>query len=204
MGEYENTLILFASDNGASAEQINRGEKHHKDALPGSAKSYLCLGPGWSTAANTPFRFHKHWNHEGGISAPFIAHWKKGIKAKGELRHEPGHFIDIVPTVLDLAGNDNTDHRPGLSLVPSFTQTEALKHEYLWWAHAGNKAIRMGDWKLSAVAGKDWELYNLKNDRSEMNDLSTEYPEILQKLSKKWDDTAREFMKKLKIKKRRK
>ena len=204
MGEYENTLILFASDNGASAEQINRGDKHHKDALPGSAKSYLCLGPGWSTAANTPFRFHKHWNHEGGISSPFIAHWKKGIKAKGELRHEPGHFIDIVPTVLDLAGNDNTDHRPGLSLVPSFTQTEALKHEYLWWAHAGNKAIRMGDWKLSAVAGKDWELYNLKNDRSEMNDLSTEYPEILQKLSKKWDDTAREFMKKLKIKKRRK
>ncbi len=205
MGAYENTLILFASDNGASAEQIIRGDGHDKTAPMGSAKSYLCLGPGFSTAANTPFRLHKHWNHEGGISSPLIAHWPQGISAKGRLRHEPSHFIDIVPTVLELAGGarPNTTEEsaapapPGLSLVPAFAKDGAVKHKTLWWCHQGNRAFRMGDWKLSARSGKNgkWELYNLKVDRCESNDLASKYPERVKQLAQQWADIAEGFRK---------
>ena len=102
MGAFENTLILFASDNGASAEIMVRGDGHDPSAPPGSAKTFLCLGPGWSSSSNTPFRRHKTWVHEGGISTPLIAHWPAGIRARGELRHAPVHLVDVVPTLLEL------------------------------------------------------------------------------------------------------
>ncbi len=203
-GAYENTLVMFMSDNGASAEQLIRGGGHDPSAPMGSAKSYLCLGPGWSTAANTPFRFHKHWNHEGGISSPMIAHWPKGISAKGELRHNPTHFIDIVPTIMELAGDaephtnkiQGAPERPGISLVPAFAKDGTVKHKSLWWCHQGNRAIRMGDWKLSGRKGKDgkWELYNLKVDRSETNDLASVHPDKVETLSKQWDSIAERFL----------
>jgi len=211
MGAYENTLILFASDNGASAEQIIRGDGHDRAAPMGSAKSYLCLGPGWSTAANTPFRLHKHWNHEGGISSPFIAHWPEGIKAAGELRHNPSHFIDIVPTVMELAGGSlarrtkdgkTVPVRPGKSLVPAFAEDGTVEHEYLWWSHASNRAIRHGKWKLSAKKirrGKsgEWELYNIEVDRCEMNNLASKYPEKVKQLARQWEEMAEGFRKDL-------
>ncbi len=203
MGEYENTLILFASDNGASAEQIIRGDGHDPEAPMGSADSYLCLGPGWSTAANTPFRFHKHWTHEGGTASPLIVHWPEGISAQGELRHDPTHFIDFVPTVLDLVGHGETasvkqnqePERPGLSLLDAFKKDGSVKHESLWWYHKGNRAIRMGDWKLSGRKGKDgkWELYNLKVDRSETNDLAEKHPDKVKALAKRWKEQAQQF-----------
>ena len=205
MGAYKNTLILFASDNGASAEQIIRGDGHDRAAPAGSAKSYLCLGPGFSTAANTPFRLHKHWNHEGGISSPFIAHWPEGIHARGELRHDPSHFIDIAPTILELAGGNIQNAttgpaRPGRSLIPAFGRNGALGKRTLWWSHSGNRAIRIGDWKLSAKGGRKgkWELYDLKVDRCEMNDLATKYPEQVRELSQRWQDIGDDFRKDLK------
>jgi arylsulfatase len=82
MGTYRDTVILFVSDNGASAEQIIRGDEHDPAAPPGSWRTFLCLGPGWSTAANTPFRLHKSWVHEGGISSPLIAHGRAGLRAR--------------------------------------------------------------------------------------------------------------------------
>ncbi len=203
IGEFDNTLILFASDNGASAEQIIRGDGHDPEAPMGSAKSYLCLGPGWSTAANTPFRLHKHWTHEGGISSPCIVHWPDGISAKGELRHDPAHFIDFVPTVLNIVGHnkqkDEKQHygpeRPGLSLMDAFKQDGSIKHDSLWWYHKRNRAIRVGDWKLSGRKGKsgEWELYNLKTDRSETNDLAAQHPNIVKKLAQRWEATAQKF-----------
>jgi len=203
MGAYENTLILFASDNGASAEQIIRGDGHDTAAPPGSAKSYLCLGPGFSTLANTPLRLHKHWTHEGGISSPFIAHWPAGIAAKGELRHDPSHFIDVAPTILDAAGGTwpetikgrSAPSHPGTSLLPAFAADGAVKHEALWWCHQGNQAIRMGDWKLTLRRGRprQWELYDLKSDRSETRDLSAAHPDKVKALARQWDAIADGF-----------
>ncbi|NQU25505.1 MAG: arylsulfatase [Candidatus Nealsonbacteria bacterium] len=205
-GAYDNTLILFAADNGASAEQIIRGDRHDKSALPGSAKSYLCLGPGWSTVANTPLRLHKHWNHEGGISSPLIMHWPEGIAAKGELRRDPSHFIDIAPTIVELAGGSWPKTRdgaavppnPGISLVPTLAKDGVVKHEALWWCHAGNQAIRMGDWKLSMRSGsKRWELYNLKTDRCEMDDLAAKHPDKAKELADRWQAILDGFIKDL-------
>ncbi len=208
MGAYENTLILFASDNGASAEQIIRGDGHDTSAPPGSAKSYLCLGPGWSTCANTPFRLHKHWNHEGGTASPLIAHWPAGIASGGGLRHDPSHFIDIAPTILDLAGGSWPEtcrdkavpRHPGTSLVPAFATDGALGKRTLWWAHQGNKAIRIGDWKLVSRSHNDnaWELYNLSDDRCEQNDLSAKYPEKVAAMAKQWQAVGDGFRRDLK------
>jgi arylsulfatase len=197
---FENTLVLFLSDNGASAEMMVRDDGHDPAAAPGSADTHLCLGPGWSTVANTPFRRHKTWVHEGGISTPLVAHWPKGIAAKGELRHDPGHVIDLVPTVLELAGGDpiataeNGPPRPGRSLVPAFTKDGSVTHEFLWWLHEGNRAIRVGDWKLVA-AGENapWELYDLAHDRTETTDLAAKYPEKVRELEKLWTAKRDEF-----------
>jgi arylsulfatase len=207
MGAFENTVIFFVSDNGASAEQIIRGNMHDTDAPSGSAKSYLCLGPGFSTASNTPFRLHKMWTTEGGISSPLIIHWPKGIKARGQLRSDPTHFIDISPTILELAGGSfpkirngkPVPKKPGVSLVPAFKKEGAVKHEYLWWYHAGHPAIRIGNWKLvSKDKKKRWELYDLKHDRSEMNDLAKKFPEKVAELTAAWNQIADQFRRDLK------
>ena len=201
MGDYENTLIFFASDNGASAEIMVRGGGHDPDAPMGSEKTYLCLGPGFSSASNTPFRRHKTWVHEGGISTPLIAHWPNGIKAKGELRHSPGHVIDIVPTILELAGVEKPKSwkgapipkAPGKSLVSSFSEDLTIPRESIWWMHAGNRAIRHGDYKLVAAKNEPWALYDLKNDRAESKDLSQNLPEKRKQLEKMWNDQVAAF-----------
>jgi arylsulfatase len=130
MGAWDNTLVVFLSDNGADATIMVRGDGHDKTAEPGSAHSFLCLGPGWATMSNAPFRRHKIWVHEGGISTPCIISWPARIVAAapslpaaagdgrsersedtnaaalpgGPLRHTPAHIIDFVPTVLELTG----------------------------------------------------------------------------------------------------
>ena len=202
MGAFENTLVFFASDNGASAEIIIRGDGHDPEAIPGSAATHLCLGPGFSCAANTPLRRHKTWVHEGGISTPLIVHWPKGIAARGELRHSPAHLIDIVPTVLELAGGKPPETwegvlvppAPGKSLVPVFVEDGALAHEYLWWQHERNRALRAGDWKIVAAGeSAPWELYDLKNDRAESNDLAASQPDRTRELAEIWKRQHEEF-----------
>ncbi len=204
MDAYENTLIFFASDNGASAEIMVRHGGHDPSAAPGSEATYLCLGPGFSSASNTPFRRHKTWVHEGGISTPLIVHWPGGIAAKNELRHTPGHVIDIVPTVLELAGippadgatGDPIPAAPGRSLVPAFAGDVTLPRESLWWLHEGNRAIRAGDWKLVAAKGDPWELYDLKSDRAEQHNLAAQMPGKVNELEQIWQrqtDTFKEL-----------
>ncbi|HEY7156162.1 MAG TPA: arylsulfatase [Gemmataceae bacterium] len=202
MNVLENTLILVLSDNGASAEIMVRGDGHDPKAAAGSSATHLCLGPGWSSTANTPLRRHKTWVHEGGISTPLIAHWPKGIAARGELRHNPGHLIDIVPTVCEIVGgkppttwkDKPVPPPPGKSLVSVFTRDNSVAHDYLWWQHEGNRAVRVGDWKLVAAGAKaPWELYDLKNDRGESHDFADKQPEKARELEAVWTRHQREF-----------
>ncbi|MCM8541525.1 MAG: arylsulfatase [Lentisphaeraceae bacterium] len=196
MKQYENTLIMFLSDNGASAEIMVRGDGHDPKSPLGSAATYPCLGPGWSNASNTPFRRHKTWTHEGGSCTPFIAHWPKGIKSKGELRKDPGHVIDIVPTAFELAGIKPSlkVEMPGQSIAPSFTK-DTNKKRSLWFSHEGNNAYRYGDWKLVISKGEKWELFNLAEDRTESNDLASSNPEKVKEMEKSWNDYVNEFRK---------
>ncbi len=144
--------------------------------------------------ANTPFRRHKTWVHEGGISTPLIAHWPRGIAARGELRHRPGHVIDVVPTLLELAGGKPAEGSPGRSLVPAFARDGAMVHEYLWWQHEGNRAIRVGDWKLVAAGEKAaWELFDLGSDRGETADLAAKNPGKVRELEALWTARRDEF-----------
>ncbi|MBL8826846.1 MAG: arylsulfatase [Planctomycetaceae bacterium] len=201
MNAFENTLILFASDNGASAEIMVRHGGHDPQAPPGSAASYLCLGPGFSSVANTPHRRHKTWVHEGGISTPLIAHWPRGIQAKNELRHTPAHMIDIVPTILELAGiekpkawdGEPIPPAPGKSLMPAFKQDVTIERESLWWLHEGNRAVRVGDWKLVAARDEPWELYDLRTDRAEQHNLAASMPDKARELEQIWQRQTDEF-----------
>ncbi len=202
IGELDNTLVFFLSDNGASAEIMVRGDGHDPDAECGTGATFLCIGPGWSSLANTPFRRHKTWVHEGGISTPFIVHWPKGISARGELRHMPGHVIDLVPTILEVTGakppekwkGEPVPPAPGRSLAPAFAKDGPARRDSLWWLHEGNRALRTGDWKIVA-AGKNspWELYDLSSDRSETKDLAKEKPDKVRSLAAMWTKQFEEY-----------
>ena len=203
MGELDNTLVFFLSDNGCSAEIMVRDDGHDPKLPPGSAGTYLCLGPGWSTTCNTPFRRHKTWTHEGGASTPLIVSWPTGIKARGEFRHNPGHVIDIVPTILAVAGGKmpgtvNGRKRapaPGRSLVPAFAKDGSVRHDYLWWFHDAHKAVRVGDHKAVQANGEEWEVFDLSIDRAEQNDLSKKKPALAKKLIDTWQAKMSEFRK---------
>lgn len=193
MGVLDNTIILFLSDNGTSAELIVRGDGNDRSAAPGSAGSFLCLGPGWSSAGNSPFRLHKIWTNEGGISTPLIVHWPKGFPARGELRHDVGHVVDIVPTLLEVAGakpeaSSDAPPFPGRSLVPAFTKDGSAPLDCVFFNHSGNRALRMGDYKIVSSIKKpgEWSLYNLATDRCEQKNLAAEQPERVQAMATRW------------------
>jgi len=199
-GALDDTIVFFLSDNGASAEMAVRGDGHDPTAEPGSPASFLCLGPGGSTVSNTPFRGHKIWTHEGGISTPLIVHWPAGIAARGELRRDVGHVVDLMPTILELAGGRGdtwpaagAPPRPGHSLVPAFARSGAVRRDYAFFHHQGHRALRVGDWKIVSSPGSPWELYDLARDRSELEDLAARKPDLVERLALRWSRLEETF-----------
>ena len=198
MNALENTLIVYLSDNGASPEIMIRGKGHDPEARPGSQTTHLCIGPAWGTASNTPFRYYKMWTHEGGISSPGIFHWPGGIAARGELRHSPTHFIDVVATILGVAGlPPSIEGAPATSardMTPVFARDDSVPLDYLFFRHNG-KALIEGDFKIVSTHKDEggWELYDLSKDRCEQNDLSAAMPEKLTAMAARWEKLNAEF-----------
>ncbi len=192
-GELDNTLILFLADNGGCAEGGPWGFERKTGGELGEDSSFASYGLSWANASNTPFRRYKHWVHEGGTSSPLIAHWPDRIRAKGELRRQPGHVIDIMATCVDVSGASypGAPITPleGRSLVPAFTD-QPIEREAIYWEHEGNRAIRRDNWKLVSKHGGPWELYDLEADRTELEDLSSDEPEAVAKLTGMYDAWA--------------
>jgi len=199
-GADKNTLVLFLSDNGASDKAVGQLDKPGKTwrsdgALtkvgnkptiqPGPADNFVTAGPAWSNVSNAPFREHKQSNHEGGIASPLIAWWPGVIQNTGGISNELSHVNDITATCLDAAraaypatfGTRSVSPLAGKSLLPLFKTGTRSGHGSLCWATSGAKAVRMGTWKLVALPGKPWELYDLTNDRTELHDLAKQQPE---------------------------
>ena len=194
-GLLDNTLILFMSDNGGNAESgpSGRFEGEH----PGSADSTVYLGMNWATLANTPFRRYKHFTHEGGIATPLIAHWPKGIPQarNGKLNAQPGHLIDVLPTVLAATGVSypatirglKATPLEGTSLVPGFSGKTLARRHPIFFMHEGNRAVREGKWKLVSKYLDEWELFDMEAGRTELHNLAAQQPAIAQRLASAWD-----------------
>ncbi len=194
-GVFENTLILFMSDNGGNAES---GPNGRSEGDPTQGTSNWFCGESWAFVENTPFRRYKHFNHEGGIASPFIAHWPAGIPAHGEMRTQPAHLIDIMATCVAVSGATypaSFHDKPilpmeGRSLVPAFAG-QPIQRDALYWEHEGNAAVRVGDMKLVRFGGQGaWELYDMKSDRTELHDLASAQPGKAQELLAKWQAWA--------------
>lgn len=178
-----------------------------RGVMAGPADTWVAYGEDWANVSNTPFRMYKSWVHEGGITTPLIVHWPEGLLQKGTISTEVGHLIDIMPTCLELAGvkypeefnGAKTIPPEGLSLLPALNGRK-LDREFLFWEHEGNRAIRMGKWKLVAKVGEQmkftpedentWELYDLESDPSETADLADKYPDRVKKMAAKWEEEA--------------
>ena len=194
-GVFENTLILFMSDNGGNAESGSRGRN---DGDPSKTNSNWFSGESWAFLQNTPFRRYKHFNHEGGIATPLIAHWPAGIAAKNELRKQPAHLIDIMATCVDATGATplkELNGKPilpleGRSLLPAFAG-KPIERDAIFWEHEGNAAVRVADMKLVRFGRNGaWELYDLAKDRTEQNDLAETQPDKAKELAAKWEAWA--------------
>ena len=212
-GEEENTVFLFLSDNGACAEELppdgwimNFAEEKTRDGRvvavgnrpgirPGGEDTYMSYGLPWANVSNTPFRLFKHWIHEGGIASPFVVQWKNGIRENGALRHTPVHFIDISPTLLELAGGEYPGQKEGKALLP--LQGESLAASFaglpgngkewgrtrpIFWEHEGNGGVRLGRYKLVRKYPGPFELYDMEKDRTELHNIAEEEKETADRM----------------------
>ena len=189
--------LMIARKRTRSGEPVHFGNDPGR--MPGPENTYQSYGTAWANLSNTPFRLYKHWIHEGGISTPLIVHWPKGIEELGGIRHAPGYLPDIMATVLDVTGTPYPSDRQGRavaplegrSLLPVFRRDEALADRGpMFWEHEGNAAVRIGKWKLVKRYPLDWELYDMQEDRTELNDLAAGEPGRVQEMAKLYEAWA--------------
>lgn len=219
-GVFEDTLIIFLSDNGGCAEEMPLDTAKEfvttyvsfdsvtRDGLevrpgndpsivPGGEDTYATYGRAWANLSNTPFREYKHWIHEGGISTPLVVSWPNGID-RGVRRAQPHQLPDVMATVLDAAGATYPDSYPdrtplpleGISMLPTLRDDERDDERFLFWEHEGNCGVRRGPWKLVRKYGLDWELYDMDADRTELLDLAARHPQLVVTLSGAYDEWA--------------
>jgi arylsulfatase len=204
IGEADNTVIMFLSDNGASSETINPNgflPEVFEDSkkLASDPTSFTAYGFEGANVSNTPFKLFKHWEFEGGTATPFIAYGPRIVKP-GITSHQPGHIIDIMTTCLNLAGakypsvykENLIKQTTGVNLVPLFKGQPWVGHQALFFEHEGNRAVRQGDWKLvSNYPDNQWYLFNMANDRIELKDLSKVQPKKVQELITLYNNWAK-------------
>lgn len=203
---FENTLILFLSDNGACAEGGVFPRGNILDVEKRNASADVSVGQGWANVSSTPFRLYKHFAHEGGTATPFFMHWPARIKPLAGWYREPAQIIDVMPTVVEVVGGRYPNQfqgrailpNEGVSLLPAFDGRMLDRKSPLFMEHENNAFMRDGKWKLvgRAVAppkglqSEKWELYDLEKDRNELNDLASGLPEKVQAMSAQWSAWA--------------
>jgi arylsulfatase len=200
-GRYENTLILFLSDNGACPFQRTTKKTLEQKLMPWDPESYYTYDKGWAHACNTPFREYKRDQHEGGINTPFIAHWPAGIAKPGTTYHGQAHLVDLMATFLDLADTAYPSERNGTkvgpargkTLTPIFkTGSRPPRGPIHFTFYGQHNALRDGDWKLVNINSGPWELYNLAEDRTELSNLASKEPARLATMIEQWEAMAKE------------
>jgi len=210
-GLEESTMIVFLSDNGACQENVRAdwydipsltrdGREIHVGNnpafMPGPEEVYQSYGPAWANASNTPFRRFKHYTEEGGISAPCVMRWPGGGVVGGRIEKEQvGNVLDLMPTILEAAGatypasyqGRAVTPAEGKNLLPALRGEEKVERGVLCWEHEGNRAVRIGAWKLVGPHGEPWRLYNIEEDRTELHDRSAEMPEKVAELKREYE-----------------
>ncbi|WP_138418031.1 arylsulfatase [Sinomonas gamaensis] len=166
--------------------------------VPGPETTYATYGRPWANLSNTPFREYKHWIHEGGTSTPFIVHWPEGIEAKGAIRSQPHQLTDVMATVLDITGAEYPETRAGhpvrplegTSMLDTLRDDAVDDERLLFWEHEGNSGVRKGKWKLVRKHAQEWELYDMILDRTELQDLAAEHPELVHSMKAAYEEWA--------------
>ncbi len=199
-GELDNTLIVFLSDNGACPyDRRNRGIENE----PYEPTTYWTDSTGWAWARNTPFRYYKQNQYEGGISSPAIFHWPAGITVKkGSVTDTPAHLVDLLPTFAEIGGASIPDTFPnrkpspiaGISLAPVFSGKSITPRPPIHLLYGKDRGLRDGDWKIVSLRGQAWELYHIPSDRSEVNNLAEKHPERVAEMVAKWNTIAEKTM----------
>lgn len=205
-GIFDNTLIFFLSDNGACQEGGMLGRGNFADIEKRNQESANSYGEAWANAGSTPFRLYKHFVHEGGAATPFFMHWPATIEQQADWYSEPSQLIDVMPTILDVAGatypkefhGNQIPALDGVSLRPAFASKSLARKDPIFVEHENNAFIREGGWKLvgrgvaatEAVEPDKWELYNMITDRTETRNIAKSNPGVVKALAAKWDAWA--------------
>ncbi|MDO5977904.1 arylsulfatase [Flavivirga spongiicola] len=184
LGQLDNSIILFVSDNGASSQVVNL-KNDNDDGKIGGIDRWISLGLDWANVSNTPYRFYKNYSYEGGINTPLIAWWPNKIKSNS-FSSFSGHFIDIMPTIIEITGATYPDYfnkqditpMRGISLLPILEGKEAKRDKPIFWQWKEGRALLQNNWKIVKHGiDKPWDLYNIEEDPTETNNLNNMYPD---------------------------